>query len=209
MTTEEEEEEEAYFKWPIIDIVDDIHNKSYRSVDTLKGNLKKDVTDLFNAWDATLNEITLIVSSIVKKKKKRGKKVSKKVKRALAYSPNIQPDSLAVFPWAITALHIIIAENRDPKQKLLNQLMLDYPNIPYSELSKIKAPVMIMSGDRDVIRPEHILKMFQSIPNSQLSILTGATHRDAWEKKDLFLRIMNDFFNKPFKMPDTKNWFVQ
>jgi pimeloyl-ACP methyl ester carboxylesterase len=131
----------------------------------------------------------------------------KKVKRALAYSPNIQPDSLAVFPWAITAMHKIIAENQDPKQKALMQLMLDYPNIPYSELSKIKAPVLIMSGDRDVIRPEHILKMFQSIPNSQLCILPGATHGGAWEKKELFLTIMNDFFNQPFKMPDTRSWF--
>jgi len=87
------------------------------------------------------------------------------------------------------------------------QLMLDYPNIPYSELSKIKAPVLIMSGDRDVIRPEHILKMFQSIPNSQLCILPGATHGGAWEKKELFLTIMNDFFNQPFKMPDTRSWF--
>lgn len=133
----------------------------------------------------------------------------KKVKRALAYSPNIQPDSLAVFQWAITAIHKIVAENQDPKQKALNQLMLDYPNIPYSELSKIKAPVMIMSGDRDMIRPEHILKMFQSIPNSQLCILPGATHGGAWEKKELFLTIMNDFFNKPFETPDTRSWFVQ
>lgn len=133
----------------------------------------------------------------------------KKVKRALAYSPNIQPDSLALFSWAITAMQKTVTENPDPKEKALNQLMLDYPNIPYSELSKIKAPVMIMSGDRDVIRPEHILKMFQSIPNSQLCILPGATHGGAWEKKDLFLVIMNDFFNKPFEMPDTKNWFVQ
>ncbi len=137
------------------------------------------------------------------------KEYPKKVKRALAYSPNIQPDSLAVFPWAITAMHKIVAENHDPKQKALNQLMLDYPNIPYAELSKIKAPVMIMSGDRDVIRPEHILKMFQSIPNSQLCILPGATHGGAWEKKNLFLSIMNDFFNKPFEMPDTKNWFME
>lgn len=70
-----------------------------------------------------------------------------KVKRALAYSPNIQPDSLAVFPWAITAVQRTIAESKDPKEKALNQLMLDYPNIPYAELSKIKAPIMIMSGD--------------------------------------------------------------
>ena len=127
----------------------------------------------------------------------------------MAFSPNIQPDSLAVFSWAITAGKKIIAETKDSTEKALNQLMLDYPNIPYSELSKIKAPVLIMSGDRDVIRPEHILKMYQSIPNSQLCILPGATHGGAWEKKDLFLLIMNDFFNKPFKMPDTKSWFVQ
>jgi pimeloyl-ACP methyl ester carboxylesterase len=132
----------------------------------------------------------------------------KKVKRALAFSPNIQPDSLAVFSWAITATEKIAAETSDPKVKALNQLMLDYPNLPYSELSKIKAPVMIMSGDRDVIRPEHILKMYQSIPNSQLCILPGATHGGAWEKKDLFLIIMNDFFNKPFTMPDTRDWYA-
>jgi pimeloyl-ACP methyl ester carboxylesterase len=133
----------------------------------------------------------------------------KKVKRALAYSPNIQPDSLAIFPWAITAVQKIVSETKDPKVKALNQMMLDYPNLPYAELSKIKAPIMIMSGDRDVIRPEHILKMFQAIPNSQLCILPGATHGGAWEKQELFLTIMNDFFNKPFTMPDTKNWFVQ
>ncbi|MES2331737.1 MAG: alpha/beta hydrolase [Bacteroidota bacterium] len=133
----------------------------------------------------------------------------KKVKRALAYAPNIQPDSLALFPWAITAMQKIVAEGRDPKEKTLNNLMLDYPNIPYTELVKIKAPVMIMCGDRDVIRPEHILKMFQNIPNSQLCILPGATHGGAWEKKEMFLSILNDFFNKPFKMPDTKSWYVQ
>lgn len=133
----------------------------------------------------------------------------KKVKRALAFSPNIQPDSLAIFPWAIIQEQKIAAESHDSIQRALNRMMLDYPNIPYSELSKIKAPVLIMSGDRDVIRPEHILKMFQSIPNSQLCILPGATHGGAWEKKSLFLQLMNDFFNKPFEMPDTKNWFSQ
>ena len=120
---------------------------------------------------------------------------------------NIQPDSNAVFQWAIDHSKQIIKENKDAKDVVLNQMMLDYPNMPYSELSKIKAPILMMCGDRDVIRPEHILKMYQSIPNSQLCVLPGATHGGAWEKQDLFLTIMNDFFNKPFTIPDTKNWF--
>jgi len=131
----------------------------------------------------------------------------KKVKRVLAFGANIQPDSLAVFPWAIAESEKIVKGTGSPNEKKLNQLMLDYPNIPYTKLSQIKAPVLIMSGDRDVIRPEHILKLFQNIPNSQLCIIPGATHGAAWEKKDLFLMIMYDFFNEPFKMPDTADWF--
>jgi pimeloyl-ACP methyl ester carboxylesterase len=131
----------------------------------------------------------------------------KKVKRAVAYSPNIQPDSLAVFSWALTEVRRRARESPDSKERALNQMMLDYPNLPYSALASIKAPILMMCGDRDVIRPEHILKMYQNIPNSQLCILPGATHGGAWEKQELFLTIMNDFFNKPFSKPDTKDWF--
>jgi len=129
------------------------------------------------------------------------------IKAWAAFGANIQPDSLAVFPWAIAESEKIVKGTGSPNEKKLNQLMLDYPNIPYTKLSQIKAPVLIMSGDRDVIRPEHILKLFQNIPNSQLCIIPGATHGAAWEKKDLFLMIMYDFFNEPFKMPDTADWF--
>ena len=45
--------------------------------------------------------------------------------------------------------------------------------------------------------------------NYQLCILPGATHGGAWAKKELLVTIMNDFFNKPFEMPDTKDWFVK
>jgi pimeloyl-ACP methyl ester carboxylesterase len=131
----------------------------------------------------------------------------KKVKKLLAYGANIQPDSLAVFDWSIKYLEKVCKESKDKKNVKLCKLMLDHPNIPYSKLSAIKAPILIMAGDRDVIRPEHTLKLFQNIPNSQLCILPSATHGGAREKKELFLSIMDDFFNKPFVMPDTKSWF--
>lgn len=133
----------------------------------------------------------------------------KKVKRVLAYGANVQPDSSAVFPWAVTAVNRVIRTSKDKHEVKLYEMMRDYPNIPYSKLHSIKAPVLIMGGDRDVIRPEHLVKMFQNIPNSQLCILPGSTHGGAWEKKEMFLQILDDFFNKPFTMPTTEDWFKE
>lgn len=131
----------------------------------------------------------------------------KKVKKVLAFGSNIRPDSSAVFSWAIAGMQKILKESTDRRERKLNRLMVEYPNIPFSKLSTIKSPILIVAGDRDAIRPEHTLKLFQHIPNSQLCIIPGTTHGAAWEKKGLFLMILNDFFNKPFTMPDTKSWY--
>jgi pimeloyl-ACP methyl ester carboxylesterase len=131
----------------------------------------------------------------------------KKVKKVIAFGSNIRPDSSAIFSWAIAGMQKILKESTDPRERKLNRLMVEYPNIPYSKLSTIKSPILIVAGDRDAIRPEHTLKLFQHIPNSQLCIIPGATHGAAWEKKGLFLMILDDFFNKPFTMPDTKSWY--
>jgi pimeloyl-ACP methyl ester carboxylesterase len=60
-----------------------------------------------------------------------------------------------------------------------------------------------MAGDRDAIREEHTVKIFQSIPNSQLCIVPGATHFEYGEKPELFFQIVFDFFDKPFTKPST------
>ncbi len=134
-------------------------------------------------------------------------KYPKKVEKLLAVGANIQPDSTAIFSWGINYMKKVVKESSDVKEKKLNQLMLDYPNILFSDLSSIKIPVLIMAGDRDDMRPEHTLKLFQNIPKSQLCILPGTTHMGPWEKKDLFYKILYDFFDKPFTMPTTEDWF--
>lgn len=131
----------------------------------------------------------------------------KKVKKVLAFGANVQPDSNAVFSWFIKYNKKISTESNDPKERKLAKLMLEHPNISFSSLSKIHAPVLIMAGDKDVIRPEHTLKLFQSIPNSHLCILPGTTHGASWEKNDLFLNLLYDFFNKPFTAPTTEDWY--
>ena len=130
----------------------------------------------------------------------------KQVKKVLAFGANIQADTNALFPSDLDKMRNIISKpNTEKSIKKLMQLMIDYPNIPYEQLSKIQIPVLIMAGDRDMIRPEHTLRLFQNIPQSNLCIIPGTTHGAAWEKQALFKQLMFDFFDKPFQKPDSKS----
>ena len=60
--------------------------------------------------------------------------------------------------------------------KRLYSLLAYQPNITEKDLQKIKCPVLIMSGDRDAIRLEHSIKIFNNIPNSNFFVMPGATH---------------------------------
>lgn len=48
--------------------------------------------------------------------------------------------------------------------------------MPFAALSSIKAPVLVISADRDAIQLEHSIKTFRNVPNYQLFISPVATH---------------------------------
>lgn len=51
--------------------------------------------------------------------------------------------------------------------------MVNFKDIPDSLLTSITAPTLIISGDKDVILPEHTFELHKKIPNSQLAIIPG------------------------------------
>ncbi len=55
-------------------------------------------------------------------------------------------------------------------------MMVKYPNIQYSQLEKIKCRVLFVSGDKDEIKLEHTLKMFQSVKKGQLFVVPATSH---------------------------------
>lgn len=66
------------------------------------------------------------------------------------------------------------------------QRMLQFKDIPAEAIKAIDAPVLIMIGDRDIIRPEHALELFRLLPHAQLAVLPDTDHmqmadRAAWE----------------------------
>jgi len=125
-----------------------------------------------------------------------------KVKKLLASGANLVPDKSALQPELVDmmGMYKVIPDTLMKKQM---KLMVDNPHITTEQLKKIKAPVLVMAGDRDAIRNEHTLQIFSAISNSQLSILPGTTHFIAEEQFSLFLQIASTFFSKPFAMPST------
>ncbi|MES2372563.1 MAG: alpha/beta hydrolase [Bacteroidota bacterium] len=65
-------------------------------------------------------------------------------------------------------------------------LMLDGPSIPFTDLSKIKAPVQYVMGDRDQISFEHTLQMYRATPRAQFFVVPGTSHYVLSEQPQVF-----------------------
>jgi len=138
-----------------------------------------------------------------------------KVSRLAIMGANLRPDETAVQPWAkpmlaeaVRQVDAMIAkkdtsENWDIQRQLLD-LIMTQPNIAVKDLHKINIPVLVMAGDRDVIREEHTIEIFQNLKKAHLAILPGHTHFAPATDPEMFNRLLDDFFEKPFTMPTTK-----
>jgi len=60
-----------------------------------------------------------------------------------------------------------VMHDRDVKR------MVNFKDISDEQIKSIKAPTLIINGDKDVITPEHALELHRQIANSELAILPG------------------------------------
>ena len=83
-------------------------------------------------------------------------------------------------------------------------LMNDQPDITLTDLHKIKSPVLIVAGDKDAIREEHSVLIYQNIPKCQLWIIPGGTHFAPAVQPELFNEKVYRFLRGPFSRPDSR-----
>jgi pimeloyl-ACP methyl ester carboxylesterase len=121
-----------------------------------------------------------------------------KVAKLATYGANMFPGKKAVFDEIDDLVLDTLKTTKNFTTKRLFSLLAYQPNITEKDLQKIKCPVLIMSGDRDVIRLEHSIKIFYNIPNSNLFVMPGATHFGTVEKPALFNLVLFDFLTRPF-----------
>ncbi len=118
---------------------------------------------------------------------------------------NLRPDETAVYSWvqpiltqARTQVEAMIAQKDTSNdwglQRQLLNLLTTQPDIDVKSLQQIKLPVLVMAGDRDVIKEEHTLEIFQNLENAHLAILPGNTHFAPVNDSVKFNALLSDFF---------------
>ncbi|WP_343659745.1 alpha/beta fold hydrolase [Chryseobacterium sp.] len=81
-------------------------------------------------------------------------------------------------------------------ERRLLKIMLTEPRISQKELNKIKSAVLVIAGDRDVIKKEHTEFMAKQIPFAELKIYKDASHMIPFEKADQLNTDMLGFLEK-------------
>jgi len=100
-----------------------------------------------------------------------------RVRRLVANAANLFPEGMeSRVLEELTQEHCRLAHADTPKplrQKQLLELMLREPHIDPAELGTLTMPVLVIAGDRDMIRDSHTRLIADSLPKSRLVILPG------------------------------------
>ncbi len=80
-------------------------------------------------------------------------------------------------------------------------------------IASVKAPALLIIGDSDIVRPEHVVEMFRllgggvvgdlvGLPRSQLAVLPGTTHVTLADRAEWLASMTTAFLDAP--MPETR-----
>jgi pimeloyl-ACP methyl ester carboxylesterase len=132
----------------------------------------------------------------------------------LGMMDNFKPEFLVGTPWHDAYMRIA-PRPEDFNTLVAKKIELDrgWKGWSAEEVQAIKAPVLIIVGDSDIVRPEHAAEMFRllgggvvgdlaGLPNSQLAILPGTTHVTIVDRTEYLVPMVKEFLDKP--MPEQK-----
>jgi pimeloyl-ACP methyl ester carboxylesterase len=92
-----------------------------------------------------------------------------------------------------------VMHDRDAKR------MVNFKDIPDEQIKSIKAPALIVIGDKDIITPEHAIELHRQIANSELAIIPGGhgtyigeitTITPDFKESELVVPMIEKFLNK-------------
>ena len=114
-------------------------------------------------------------------------------------------------PEQLKEAYRAVAANPDGLQVMHDKdakRMVNFKDIPDEPIRSIKAPTLIIIGDKDVITLEHAIEMHRLIANSELAIIPGGhgeyigeitTLKTGYQESDWVVPMIEKFLNKETK----------
>jgi hypothetical protein len=93
--------------------------------------------------------------------------------------------------------------------------MVEFEDWEAQDIQSINAPVLIIIGDKDVVRLEHAVEMFRLLSHARLSILPGihgayigeaTTGMEHSSIPDLAISMIEKFLNEPMPKKELKTY---
>ncbi|HEX9220478.1 MAG TPA: alpha/beta hydrolase [Gemmatimonadaceae bacterium] len=121
----------------------------------------------------------------------------------------MKPEDFAGTPWLKAYTRIAPHPGDWPKLVTkIKDLDVNWRGLSDDQLRSIKVPTLLIVGDADVVRPEHVVQMFRllgggvpgdlvGLPRSQLAVLPGTTHVTLITKTDWLLSMVRPFLDAP------------
>ena len=124
----------------------------------------------------------------------------------LAGMEALQPEHLAGSPFQEE--YASIAPNPQDWPQLIariKQLNREFVDWSPEAIASIKAPTLLIAGDSDIVRPEHVVELFRllggvpgdnaGLPQSRLAVLPGTTHITLVDRADWLVSMIKEFLD--------------
>lgn len=79
----------------------------------------------------------------------------------------------------------------------VKKLGTEFPGWSKDEIRSIAAPTLVMTGDADIVRPEHSVELFQLLQQGHLAVLPMTHHGMRLDQPDRLLPILDEFLGTP------------
>jgi pimeloyl-ACP methyl ester carboxylesterase len=128
------------------------------------------------------------------------------IRHLVAIGANFSPDGLidGQTPGTIDGPHVATptkGEELNTLQRKVTTMWHNEPNYTVQDLATIKAPTLIIAGERDVVRRQHTDALANAIPGAREVIIAGSTHEVPVEKPDFVDVLILDFLNGSAPLP--------
>jgi pimeloyl-ACP methyl ester carboxylesterase len=119
------------------------------------------------------------------------------------------PDVFAGTPWLKAYMRMAPNPGDWPKVvEKIKTLDVNWRGLSDDQVRSIKAPTMLIVGDADIVRPEHVVQMFRllgggvpgdlvGLPRARLAVLPATTHVTLITRTSWLLAMIPEFLDAP------------